>query len=175
MLYLIRHCSSSSQHPDAPLTADGEAQAMALADDLADLAFAKIVSSPYARALATAAPLAARTGVPVVKDERLVEFRLSPEPNLVDWQTHLRASFEEPDLALPGGESARIAAVRARAAVDAATAHADGPVAIVTHGRLMSLLLTSFGQPFGFEDWRGLSNPDVYRIGTRVERLWKGG
>jgi broad specificity phosphatase PhoE len=36
-LYLIRHCESAGQHPDAPLTSIGCAQAVALADRLASL------------------------------------------------------------------------------------------------------------------------------------------
>jgi 2,3-bisphosphoglycerate-dependent phosphoglycerate mutase len=142
-----------------------------LADDLAGVPFAKIVSSPYARALATAAPLAARLGLPAGVDARLSEFRLSTEDS-PDWQDWLRATFADPDCVWPGGESARAATARARAAVDAALAQAGGPVAVITHGRLMSLLLASFGRAFGFEDWRGLSNPDVYRIGDGVDRLY---
>ena len=172
MLYLIRHCSSPSQHPDSPLTEAGLVQAEQLADSLADVPFAQIVSSPYVRAMATAAPLAARLGLPVVTDARLSEFRLSTEDS-PDWQDRLRATFADPDCVWPGGESARTATARARAVID--TLDRSAPVAVVTHGRLMSLLLASLGMPFGFEDWKALTNPDVYRIGPKVERVWRGG
>lgn len=51
---------------DAPLTALGREQAATAARELAHLPIARIVTSPYTRALQTAAPLAAALDVPVV-------------------------------------------------------------------------------------------------------------
>lgn len=51
---------------DAPLTALGRKQAAEAARALAHLPIARIVTSPYTRALQTAAPVAAALGVPVV-------------------------------------------------------------------------------------------------------------
>jgi 2,3-bisphosphoglycerate-dependent phosphoglycerate mutase len=68
VLYLIRHCASVGQHPDAPLSGQGRAQAMALADRLADRQIDRIVSSPFLRAVQSIAPLAQRMGLPVASD-----------------------------------------------------------------------------------------------------------
>jgi len=51
---------------DAPLTALGREQAAQAARELAHLPIARIVTSPYTRALQTVAPLAAALDVPVV-------------------------------------------------------------------------------------------------------------
>ena len=63
---------------------------------------------------------------------------------------------------------------RGRAAVDAAAADAGGPVAVVTHGNLLALILHSFDGHSGFDTWAGLTNPDVYRIDSagHVRRWW---
>jgi 2,3-bisphosphoglycerate-dependent phosphoglycerate mutase len=50
VLYLVRHCQSSGQAPDAPLTALGRQQAEQLAAWLRPLGVARIVSSTYLRA-----------------------------------------------------------------------------------------------------------------------------
>ena len=46
-VYLVRHCSAAGQAPDRPLTAEGEAQALRLADFLVPFDVARIVSSPF--------------------------------------------------------------------------------------------------------------------------------
>src|SRR5688572_27513160 len=111
LLYLIRHCQSSGQEPDAPLTALGHQQAERLAEWLFPLGVARIVSSTYLRARQSVEPLARRLSLAVETDDRLIERLLSPEP-LDDWRTHLHAAWADHDLALPGGESSRQATMR---------------------------------------------------------------
>jgi len=43
---------------------------------------------------------------------------------------------------------------------------ADGAcaTAVVTHGKLLTLLLKHFDPGIGFADWQALANPDVFRI-----------
>ncbi|MDE2580628.1 MAG: histidine phosphatase family protein [Rhodospirillales bacterium] len=63
------HFTATRRDPgivDARLTELGHAQAYAAAERLAGERIGRIVVSPYTRALQTAAPLAARLGVPVV-------------------------------------------------------------------------------------------------------------
>ena len=40
---------------------------------------------------------------------------------------------------------------------------------IVTHGNIMSLLLKYYNKDFGFDDWKNLSNPDIFLLKKR----WK--
>jgi broad specificity phosphatase PhoE len=59
--------------PDFHLSADGRVMAKAAAEFLAGRDLAVLLSSPLDRALETAAPLAALTGLEVTVDERLIE------------------------------------------------------------------------------------------------------
>lgn len=152
---LIRHARAMGQAPDAPLTPEGEEQARRLAQVLAALNIAWIVSSPWERAIETARPLADALNLLIVEDERLTERVLSSE-DLADWQTHLRASFLDSSLYLPGGESGATAKARALAALEDAQ-NPDGLTAVFTHGNLLALLLG-----LDYDGWAGLKSPDVW-------------
>ena len=50
---------------------------------------------------------------------------------------------------------------------------------LVTHGNLMSLLLMNYLPDFGFEQWKSLSNPDVFLLKSAngeitIDRIWQG-
>ncbi|WP_342242053.1 histidine phosphatase family protein [Inquilinus sp. OTU3971] len=173
-LYLIRHCRAAGQEPEAPLTVEGRDQALRLRDRLSDLPIARIVSSPFLRARDSAAPLAEWLGLTVRIDDRLAERVLATEP-AEDWRERLRRSFADPALAWPGGESGAVATRRGLAALAYAAAGTEGPVAVVSHGNLLALLLHSFDNRDGFAAWAALSNPDVFHIDPAgmVRRCWK--
>ncbi len=65
---VVRHAQKATGD-DPPLTAEGEAHARALAEALADAGVRAIYATPYRRTQATAAPLAARSGVAVTRYE----------------------------------------------------------------------------------------------------------
>src|SRR2546430_1209620 len=111
VVYLVRHCQSSGQAPDASLTDLGRRQALRLADALASHGIRRIVSSPYAARRQPIEPLAQRLSLGVETDERLVE-RVLAATSLPDWQERIRASFDDLTVALPGGESTSTAAER---------------------------------------------------------------
>lgn len=162
-VYLVRHCQTSGQEPDAPLTEQGHRQAVLLAETLADEPIERIVSSPYLRACQTALPLAERRRLTIETDSRLRERVLSGVP-LVDWRERLKASFVDLDVCLPGGESSRAAMKRGMAAVADVGEHGAVTTVVVTHGNLLALLLKGFDERAGFAEWRTLSSPDVYRV-----------
>ena len=170
-LFLVRHCESTGQGASAPLTATGQIQAARLADYLTTLGVELLVSSPYTRAQQSIAPLARRLRLSIEFDPCLVERVLSAAP-LAHWREAVRQTFEELDLAWPGGESSRTAMARGRAAIDALFARPERTLVIVTHGNLMTLILRSFEAQFGFQAWEHLSNPDVYCIEVQGERVW---
>jgi len=162
-IYLVRHCQTSGQEPDAPLTLLGQQQAVALADCLAKESIRRIVSSPFLRAYQTAQPLAQICELKIETDERLRERTLSGVP-IDNWREKLEFSFTDLDFCLPGGESSRAAMTRGLAALSDIM-HSDSlTTVVVTHGNLMTLLLKSFNNAVGFAEWTALSSPDVYRI-----------
>lgn len=156
-LLLIRHAKATGQAPDAPLTPDGTEAAQWLAHALADAGITRIVSSPWRRALETARPLAARLGLTVETDGRLTE-RVLSGADLPDWVARLEASFADPDLILPGGESGAQARARVLSALGDAR-DPDGLTAVFTHGNLLALALE-----LDHAGWAGLRNPDVWRL-----------
>ena len=78
-IHLVRHgetplnAARVLQHPDTPLSERGIAQAARVAERLADAGIAAILTSDYARALATAEAIRAATGAPMEVEPLLRE------------------------------------------------------------------------------------------------------
>jgi 2,3-bisphosphoglycerate-dependent phosphoglycerate mutase len=159
-LVLVRHAAATGQIADAPLTFEGQRQAIALADLLLSFQIERVISSPFVRAIESVAPFCKRADLDVETDSRLVERVLSVR-DLPDWREHLRRSFEDLDYRLEGGESSRTAQDRGWAAVEAALTSGQRCV-VVTHGNLLALILNSLDPAVGFDFWSRLSNPDAF-------------
>ena len=177
-LLLIRHCQASGQLPDDSLTELGFSQAETLANFLSGRRIDAVISSAFKRAQQTIEPFAASTRLTVRVDTRLNERRLSDGP-LDNWREVIRASFDDLDTRAPGGESGREVLERAWACLNELL---DGGYSLplaVTHGNLMSLVLSSLDPSFGYKGWESLSNPDVYLLQEvedgrlAFDRLWK--
>jgi probable phosphoglycerate mutase len=148
-------------HGDPPLAAEGEAQALAVAERLANAGLAALYVTPLRRTAETAAPLAQRTGLQpqVVPDLREVllgeweggEFRIRmAEGDPVA----LRAVTEERWEVIPGAETMESLAARVRAGVEAVVASAgpDVAVAAVVHGGVIgeACRQATGSRPFAF-------------------------
>jgi 2,3-bisphosphoglycerate-dependent phosphoglycerate mutase len=169
-LILIRHCASTAQWPDAPLTEAGALAAEALADRLADLSPDAVYTSPYARAVATVAPFAKRTGLPLTTDQRLRE-RLLAEPEVDDWLDHIRRSFDDANHRAPGGESMNQVQARTLRALAEINARRHRLPVVASHGGLISAVLQAVDPTFGFKGWQGLANPDLFELDFDQGRL----
>lgn len=176
---LVRHCESSGQAHDAPLTPRGSEQAEALADFLSPRPIARIVSSPYLRARQSVEPLARKLGLEIELDARLAERTLSPRP-IDGWREVVARSFVDPKFSVPGGESGAETLARGLEAIRPLleSAARDRLVVIASHGQLLSLVLHSIDSGFGFAGWQALSNPDVHLLeanattGLAFRRVW---
>ncbi|OCA83071.1 phosphoglycerate mutase [Bacillus sp. FJAT-27225] len=169
-VYMIRHCQADGQEPDAALTVLGKVQAESLADLLSSKQITYIVSSTYERAISTIQPFAKKTGLPIHTDARLAERVLTSTPTR-DWLSMLEQSFANPDLEFEGGESSKKAMKRGLAALNDVLAHSEGNAAVVTHGNLLALILGYYDKHFGFEQWRSLSNPDVFELNLNEDNV----
>jgi broad specificity phosphatase PhoE len=140
-ILLARHGETDSnaarvvQLPEAPLSQRGLAQAARLAERLAALGVAAIVSSDYARARMTAERVREATGAPL---EVLPGLR---ERNLGDLRGRAYSEFDfdifAPDYAPPGGETwdefhARVTEAWLEVAKRAASC--PGNLAVISHG-----------------------------------------
>ncbi|MBM7565513.1 histidine phosphatase family protein [Paenibacillus sacheonensis] len=176
-IYLIRHCKAQGQEPDATLTLEGHAQAEAITEFLMDKDIEWIISSPYLRAIHSIEPFSRLSRIPINVDPRLSERVLSSE-GMADWMDKLKASFEDIDLNLPGGESSAEAADRGVEVIREIAESSANPIVVVTHGNLLSLIINHFKKEFGFNEWKGMTNPDVFELlmekdKFQISRIWK--
>ncbi len=163
--------------PGVPLSAEGVAQAAALADALAARPVRAVLSSPVQRAQETAAPIAARHGLPVLTDAGLdeVDFgawmgmtfdTLASDPA---WDVWNRCRSLAPT---PGGETMAAAQARALAAVARVrTAVGDGEAVLVGHSDLLKAVLAHLlGTPLDL-----LQRIELAPASRSVMVLWDGG
>ncbi len=171
-LYLVRHAHADWTPDEArPLSAQGQRDAEAVAAVLSTWPITAIYASSARRAYDTVAPLARRLDLPITVCDDLRERKLSDAP-VDDFLGAVRATWDEPERALPGGESNRSAQQRGLAVVRLVQErHPTGHVAIATHGNLLALILQHVDASIGFEFWRSLTMPDIYQltIGSGVD------
>jgi probable phosphoglycerate mutase len=144
-LFVIRHgateWSRSGQHTghtDIPLLPDGEAQARATGELLADHEFALVLTSPLQRARRTCELVG-------LADQAEVE------PNLIEWDYGDYEGITSAEIhqtvpgwtvwtgAVPGGETIDQVAARADAVIERALA-TDGDTIVFAHGHILRLL-----------------------------------
>ena len=134
---------------DSALTASGRAQAQAIAGRLAAAGpFDLLVSSDLGRALETAGPIAAATGLAIRPDARLRERHFGAGEGLTYDEVGARypGAFRsegaiDPDYAIPGGESRRAFHERVAAAFESLAREApQARIVVVTHGGVLGTL-----------------------------------
>lgn len=147
-IFIIRHGESVQnaarifQHPEAPLSERGQAQAQQVAKRLAEAGIGKLICSHYARALMTAQAIAGTTNLKPEIHEILHERNYGDlrgkSHDAVDVDPH------SPHFNPPGGESWDEFHQRVDDAWQLITeidAACDGHLAVVTHGLVCSALL----------------------------------
>jgi broad specificity phosphatase PhoE len=155
IFYLIRHGESLYNaegriqgQSDVALSPLGLRQAQAIADALADEAIDALFASPLRRAMATAAPIAARLGLSIHCDDRLKEIHAGIFQGLL-WE-EIESKFpdaarpwreQQPDFVIPGGESRRDLMERGRAVFELIRESAFRRVAVVSHGGILAAAL----------------------------------
>jgi broad specificity phosphatase PhoE len=156
---------------DAPLSDHGSEQAAALARGLASEPVARVLSSPLRRARDTAAAIAARHGLVVEVDDRLIEIdygswdgRALTDVSPDDWA----AWRNDPEFAPPGGE--RLSDVTARAFSFCADVLTDDLVVAVSHVSPIKAAVCTALRVDERVTWRmQLEVASVTRIGRRPD------
>lgn len=161
--YLIRHCETTGQAADAPLTPQGQKQALLLADFFKSIPVDRILSSPFRRAIESINAIAVQVGCSIEIHDDLRERALSSQ-SLTDWQGELRRTFIEFDYACPGGETSAEATRRIQDVMNDVWSHSAETTILVTHGNLLTLYLHSLDSSFDFEQGQHLRNPDVFLV-----------
>ncbi len=163
--------------PGVPLSAEGLAQAAALADALAARPIRAVLSSPVQRAQETAAPIAARHGLPVLTDAGLDEIDFGAWTGMTfdalvsdpAWDVWNRCRSLAPT---PGGETMAAAQARALAAVARArTVVGDGEAVLVGHSDVLKAVLACLlGTPLDL-----LQRIELAPASRSTVVLWDGG
>lgn len=174
-IYLVRHCKAVGQEPQAVLTEEGNQQAEELADFFQNENIEYIISSPFIRTINTIKPLSVLINQKIYIEDRLQE-RILSTTLLENWMELLERTYTDYDLKFEGGESSNEAVKRGIKVIEEMIARPEGTILIVTHGALMSLIIRHYKKEFGFEDWKTLSNPDIYKLEiqdnkTSIERI----
>jgi 2,3-bisphosphoglycerate-dependent phosphoglycerate mutase len=160
LLFLIRHGESIFNREgrvqgqsDVELSPLGLRQADAIAECLASVGIDAVYSSPLKRAMQTAEPVGARLGLGVQTDERLKELNAGVFQGLL-W-SEIEARFpkevglwrgEQPDSAIPGGESRRDLMIRGAAVLKAIREQPYRKVAVIAHGGILQSALKALLQ-----------------------------
>jgi len=179
IVYLVRHAHARWEaSEERPLSDQGRAAAADLAGWFGSTPIAAIYSSPARRAIETIQPLADARGIlpRIVPDLRERELVVGLGTT---FEAAVEAAWRSPATGSGGTESNRAAAARGiRALQEIVSAHRDQCVVVSTHGNLLALMLNSLDSSYGYETWRALTFPDVYRLDflegapTHVERVW---
>ncbi len=173
-LYLVRHAAPAPDPRRSPaewrLSVDGRRAAEQLAADWPGGVLAALYSSPEPKAIQTAEPLAKRFGIDVQVRECLHEVQ-RPTGWLEDYRRRVADYLSGGTLngwePLPAAQQRIVACVRAVAAEAG-----EGPVAVVSHGMALTLLLAALrGGPPSFTEWRFMLMPSVAEIDPSAWQL----
>lgn len=172
-------------HLDSPLTAEGVAQARALAQRLVRERFRVIYSSDLGRAMQTARIIADATGHEIISDARLRERHLGIFQGLSSDQ--IKEKFPEEyklhrslgaNYVIPEGESVQQQVARNLACLnEIAVQHAGESIVVITHGGVLSgLFRHTFSIPFEaprrFEFTNAGLNAFLYEGGNWFLQTW---
>jgi probable phosphomutase (TIGR03848 family) len=193
-ILLIRHGTNdwvdrriAGWTPGVHLNKAGQTQAKRLAEELSDQPIVALYSSPLERAHETAAPLAARLGLPVTLRDEFGELRFG------EWQGRSLAELAEDPLwqrfntarsttRPPGGELMLETTARVIAGLEQVrAAHPHDLVAVFSHGDVIrAALLYYLGMPLDFFQRieihpASVSTVELSETGPRVPKLnWTG-
>lgn len=183
-LYFVRHGETDHNRlrivqgrgVDGSLNATGRTQAAALGHRLASVSLDVIYTSTQRRARETTEAIARfHEAVPVIPSENLEEMDWgifegrpnSPEMEAVFKENYTRWSKGIFDVPVEGGESILDVQRRAVTALDAMLEqHAGGTLLVVSHGRLLRVLLASVLDGYGLEQMHLIkhANTSVNRV-----------
>ena len=103
--------------------------------------------------------------IDVTKTEDLKE-KITGDTSGKNLNDEKRKMWDNFDLKLPGGESISEASKRALSVLTLIKNELDedGCAAVQSHGTLIGIILHHFDPSFGFDEWKNMTMPDIYKI-----------
>jgi broad specificity phosphatase PhoE len=136
---------------DIVMNEHGKAQAERVAAWLAETRIAEVIASPLQRAVQTASAIGQRFGIDVARDHRFIDFHIGewegkPPAEVLASDAYQQFAANPMDVRVPGGETLHEVKKRAVAAVEQVLEDnpAGSTIAIVTHARVIRVLLTHY-------------------------------
>jgi broad specificity phosphatase PhoE len=169
LLYLVRHAEVLLRGDLAmtswQLSPTGEQQARDLARSHAWRELTLIASSPEAKAVATAQPIAEATGLDlrIEPDLHEVDRGATPLVSRSEYDALVEAHFASPTESVSGWEPADTARERAIACIERLAGEASGDACIVSHGLVLSHYLAhlrGLSAPV-LDEWRAIPLPGI--------------
>ena len=165
-LILIKHASPLVVPGTPPekwkLSDRGRESCTPLAEAVRPHGVAKIFASEEPKARETAEIVGQQLGVAAESAPGLHEHDRSNVPHMRSGEfiSHMEVFFRRPTERVLGRESAVQALDRFESAVNAAVQrHAEGNIAIVSHGTVIALFAAEHSDRYGFELWREMGLP----------------
>ncbi|WP_338592446.1 histidine phosphatase family protein [Paenibacillus sp. Y5S-9] len=184
IVYMVRHAESpytEGTERTRGLTLEGKVNAAKITEMLKDEGIHTIISSPYARSVLTLEGLATVLDINIQIMEDLRERHFSDDMITdEEFEPASKRMFDDPDYALPGGESNMVCQNRAVDVLKHILEEYKGEkVAIGTHGHVMTLMMNYFDSSYGLDFMNQTKKPDIYQLEfnemelENVTRLWK--
>lgn len=179
-LYFVRH-AHSTYTPDElgrPLSERGFTDARTVTKVLKREAIDYVYSSPYKRAIQTIEGIAKYIDKEIKLEEGFKERILADKP-VENFAIAITKVWKDYDFSWNCGESNRIAQKRGvNATFQVLDSNIGKNVVIGTHGNIMVLIMNFFDNKYGFDFWKELEMPDIYKLSFNgkkiidVQRIW---
>ncbi|PZE21546.1 histidine phosphatase family protein [Paenibacillus xerothermodurans] len=179
-LYFVRHAHSkyTPEELTRPLSEKGLSDVENINQLLIKEGIDYVISSPYLRAVQTVEGVANGIEKEVIIEDAFKERQLSSSP-VKDFQLAITKVWTEPSFCWEGGESNVVAQKRGVESTLKVLERYEGKnVVIGTHGNIMVLIMNYFDNHYGFDFWKELSMPDIYKLTfdktelKAVHRIW---
>ena len=181
-IYFVRH-AHSTYTPDElgrPLSLEGLKDVSRISNILEKEEIEVVLSSPYKRAIQTVEGIAKVIGKNVIIEDDFKERKLSGK-TVEDFNSAITKVWENPNFSWEGGESNHTAQKRGvHAMLKVLKKYENKNIAVGTHGNIMVLMMNYFDEKYGFNFWKELDMPDVYKLTfdhlnlKNVNRIWTG-
>ncbi|SFC35833.1 2,3-bisphosphoglycerate-dependent phosphoglycerate mutase [Bacillus sp. OV322] len=182
-LYFVRHAHSeySTEELKRPLSEKGLCDAKIVNQLLAKESIDYVISSPYLRAIQTVEGVAKCIEKEIIIEDAFKERQLSSQ-RVENFQLAITKVWKEPSFFWEGGESNVTAQKRGvKATLKVLERFEDKNILIGTHGNVMVLIMNYFDTKYGFDFWKELNMPDIYKLSfnkfelKEVNRIWGNG